>query len=74
METSRLVFSLVVGLGFIVLGSVVATKASIGMALMSIGLGLIAISLISSKLQSYQEPQPIVLTTQIQSTIPKNNP
>ncbi len=61
METSRLLFSLTVGLGLILLGTVVATKAAIGITLMATGLGLIAITLLSGKWLAQQSAAPALL-------------
>lgn len=78
MESSRLVFSLAVGFALLLFGSVVASKASIGMSLIAIGLALIATTLASGKWQASQSAEPAMLRVSPEkpsqaSLAPQNN-
>ncbi|MFT5691556.1 MAG: putative membrane protein (Fun14 family) [Oceanicoccus sp.] len=52
MENSRFVFSVGVGLILLLAGAGVATKASIGIALMLLGISLVVLAVITRKMQA----------------------
>ncbi|MGK0441806.1 MAG: putative membrane protein [Pseudohongiellaceae bacterium] len=47
MGKTRFIFSVVVGVSLLVVGAVIASKATIGMALMVLGLSLIGVAIVA---------------------------